>query len=259
MSLESQNLQPERTLARWLAYRRVRADAVLRLFCFPYAGGSATAFRGWDAGLPSKVELCAVQLPGRESRLADAPFTRMVELVGVLAQVLHPVLDRPFALFGHSIGARVAFELARRLRALKMPQPVHLFVSGSHAPHLRDPWGPFHVLPDAQLIQELRGMGGTPEEILEHNDLMRLLLPVLRADFELNETYIFSPNEALDCRISAFSGLNDTTVPREAVEAWREHTRVDFNCRIFDGGHFFIHESRELVLQVLRSNLQAYF
>lgn len=244
--------------SRWFRYRRIDSKTALRLFCFPFAGGSASAFWGWSDKLPREVELCAVQLPGRENRIAERPFTRMVELVETLVDVLVPLLDRPFAFFGHSMGATVAFEVVRRLRALQLPQPVHLFVSGCRAPHLPDPGRRFHLLPDAELIGELRKLEGTTEEVLKNNDLMQLLLPTLRADFELNETYVFRHGKPLDCGISAFCGSDDQTAPFEAVRVWREHTHTAFRFRIFEGRHFFISSSKDQVFEDLSAVLYSY-
>jgi medium-chain acyl-[acyl-carrier-protein] hydrolase len=240
----------------WIQRRHVRPDAALRLFCFPYAGGSAGAFRGWEAELPRDIELCPVQLPGRENRLSTAPLTDMVELVRQLGQVLPSFLDRPCAFFGHSLGARIAFELARHLRSLGLPQPVHLFASGSRAPHLPDSSSPDHDTPDNQLTQKLRELGGTPGEILLCPELMRLLLPTIRADFKMIETCTFTPGRPLSCDLSAFGGLDDEFAAPTSVEAWSQHTSGMFMLRMFEGGHFFIQSSRQEVLADLRVTLR---
>ncbi|HEY1379547.1 MAG TPA: thioesterase domain-containing protein, partial [Gemmataceae bacterium] len=171
---------------RWLAYVRPRPLASVRLFCFPYAGGGASVFRGWADGLPSAVEVCPVQMPGRETRFREPAFTRLPLLIEALAESLYPHLDRPFAFFGHSLGALVAFELARRLRRDGSPEPQHLFVSGSGAPQARDHSGAvIHTRPADEFWQEVGRLNGTPAEVLTDGELRDLLLPTLRADFAL--------------------------------------------------------------------------
>lgn len=245
-------LRTSKPADRWFPYRKPQPEARMRLFCFPFAGGSAAVFRTWSQGLPPAVEVCAVQPPGRERRMSEAPFRRLDALVEAVAEAMEPLLDRPFAFFGHSMGAKVAFELAQRQRHRGRPQPSRLFVSGSRAPHMPDDEPPLHALPDDELIQELHELGGTPREVLDNDELMRLLLPLLRADFEVNETYDPASHEPLDCPLSAFGGLRDPEVPPETVEGWREHTRGAFRRRMFEGHHFFLLEQQqELVAEVL--------
>lgn len=243
-------------LPLWLPYRRPRPDAALRLFCFPYAGGLASAYRAWQADLPPEVEVCAVQLPGRETHWVRPAFTSLPRLVDVLEEVLGPLLDRPYALAGHSMGGTIAFELARRLQARR--PPVHVFVSGTRAPHLPDPRGPRHALPREALVQEIRELGGTPPEVLEHEELMSFVLPLMRADFELNDTHAHLPGPPLECPLSAFGGAHDPIVPAEAVEAWRSYTCGGFRLRMFDGDHFFIHTRHAELLDEVRRELRGH-
>ncbi len=147
-----------------------------------------------------------MQLPGRESRLRDPCFTGLEPLV----QALPPYLDMPYAFFGHSLGALIGFELARALVRESRPGPVHLFVSDHSAPQIQNPDPPIHQLPEPDFIKKLRHLNGTPGEVLQHAELMALLLPVLRADFAINETYVYIPGSLLDCPISAFGGLQDS-------------------------------------------------
>lgn len=250
---------PAGAVERWFPYRQPRPDARLRLFCFPYAGGSAAAFRGWQGELPEAVELWPVQPPGRERRMAEPPFTRLEDLVAALENLLVPLLDRPYALLGHSLGALVAFELMRHLVAIGAPPAVHLVVSGSRAPHLPLPWSsPHHAMPVPQLMERLRELGGTPPEVLEHPELMELILPVVRADFEVLETYSFAAGEPLEVPISAFGARDDPEVSPEAVEAWREHTRGAWHSRLFDGGHFFIQQERQAFLREVGRRLSLH-
>lgn len=239
----------------WVVRPRLNPKAHLRLFCFPYAGGGASVFRTWSEDLPLDVEICSVQLPGRENRLKEPLYTRVSALVETLIQVLQPYMDLPFAFFGHSVGTLVGFELARALRRENAPGPLYLSVSGRQAPQVADSYPPIHHLPEVEFIEELRHFNGTPELVLQHDELMALLLPTLRADFEMNETYVYEPEEPLDCPISAFGGLQDVRVSRESLAAWSVHTRSDFKVRVFPGDHFFIHSARTMVLQALSQDV----
>jgi medium-chain acyl-[acyl-carrier-protein] hydrolase len=240
---------------RWLAYREVNPRARLRLFCFPYAGGGASAYRGWAASLPADVEVCPVQLPGRESRLREPAFDRPELLVAAVADALATHLDLPFAFFGHSMGAMLSFELARELRRRGSAPPLHLFVSGRRAPQVPSREEDIHDLPEPEFLAKLRELNGTPEEVLQHTELMRLLIPVLRADFTVNETYVFRPEEPLDLGISAFGGLGDQEVTREDISGWSEHARGPFRLRMLPGDHFFLHSARDLVTESVARDL----
>jgi len=241
---------------RWLAYREVNPRARVRMFCFPYAGGGASAYRGWAGPLPPDVEVCPVQLPGREGRLRETPFDRPEPLVQALADGLQPYMQGlPFVFFGHSMGAMLSFELARELRRRGQPLPLHLFVSGRSAPQIVDDEEPIHALPEAEFIDKIRELNGTPEEVLQHMELMRLLIPVLRADFAVNETYVYTEQEPFGFGISAFGGLGDKEVTREEVAAWKEHTTGRFRLRMLPGDHFFIHGNRDMVLEALARDL----
>ncbi|MFY9820400.1 MAG: thioesterase II family protein [Thermoanaerobaculia bacterium] len=240
---------------RWLAYREVNPRARLRMFCFPYAGGGASAFRGWASLLPADVEVCPVQLPGRESRLRDQPFSRPEPMIEALADVLQPYMDMPFVFFGHSMGAMIGFELSRELRRRGKKLPFCLFASGRRAPHLPAREEDIHSLPEPEFIAKLRELNGTPEEVLQHAELMKLLLPILRADFAVNETYVYTEEEPLDLALSAFGGLGDKEVTRDDVEAWRQHTRGRFRMRMLPGDHFFVHGAKDLILEAVARDL----
>lgn len=222
------------------------------MFGLPYAGSGATTFRAWLDFLPETVELCPIQLPGRETRMREAPFENVLPLVQALAPALMPLLDRPFVFVGHSMGALIGFELARELRRQNAAAPSHIFVSGRIAPHLPLPRRPFYNRTEPDLIDGLREMGGTPEEVLENAELMKLLIRVLRADFAVNETYGYSAEPPLDCPISSFAGLQDPEVSREPLEAWRIHTTIQFEAQIFPGGHFFLRENNMLIEKLSR-------
>jgi len=245
----------EHALSVWLPYRRPRNKPTIRLFCFAHAGGSAAIFREWNNLLPPHIEVCAIQLPGREARSGEPLRRRMDSIVSELAFVLRPLLDRPFALFGHSLGAKVAFEAARLLCAEHF-HPAHIFVSGSPAPHIDSRTIPLHSLPDSELLEQLRILGGMPADLLNTRELLTWFLPVIRADLEVNETYVFTPGAALSSPMTAFGGAMDSEVPINALEAWREYTSGPFRRRILKGGHFFILEEQSVVTKEIRQDLE---
>jgi medium-chain acyl-[acyl-carrier-protein] hydrolase len=237
---------------------RPRAGPRLRLFCFPYAGGGASIYARWPELLPPGVELAAVQLPGRESRLAEKPYSVLGPLVEKLGEVLAPHMDLPFAFFGHSNGGLMAFELVRLLRRQGRQLPEHLFVGGRPAPQveLTDP--PVHALPHDEFIAALRRFGATPEEVLESAEIMSLVEPLLRADFALGETYVYTPEPPLPVPLSAYGGATDDEVELWQVEAWKEQAGGAFRFETFPGGHFFLHDDRARLLQVLGRELRPH-
>lgn len=239
----------------WVIVPRPNLRARLRLFCFPYGGGGASAFYPWTRMIPAEIELCLVQPPGRESRFREEPYRNMLALVNRLADVLAPWLDVPFTFFGHSNGAIMSFELARRLRRDGRPMPLHLFLSGRQAAHIPNRHPPIHTLAEPAFSEQLRRLGGTPEEILQDTEMMDLVRPLLRADFSLTETYSYTTEPPLGIPISAYGSVDDPDVTVEDVHAWREHTSAAFHARIFPGGHFFLNTERTVVLEVLSREL----
>lgn len=224
----------------WISFRKPGRTSRLRLFCFPYAGAGALIFRTWSDCLPADVDVCPIQLPGRGARLVERPFTRLPPLIEALAQYLAPLLDKPFAFFGHSLGTLVSFELARRIRTQYGLHPVRLFVSAGRAPQIPFRDRSIHTLPDKEFLAELRRLNGTPRELLDHQELMEVMLPLLRADFALYETYAYSIEPPLNCPISAFGGLQDHRVNNSDLDAWRAQTNVSFSLRMFPGDHLFL-------------------
>lgn len=205
--------------------------------------------------MPSFIEVCPVELPGHGQRFAEAPLYQIEPLVRAAAQGLQPYLDRPFALFGHSLGALVSFELARYLRKAGAASPAALFVSGHSAPQLSHYNEPVHSLSDDDLIRRIRGMKGTDDYVLDHPELRALLIPVFRSDFSICETYTFKPDAPLDCPIFAFGGLEDDMVPENEIEAWRVHTSRTFSMQMLPGDHFFINTSRQALQQYIGRDL----
>lgn len=244
----------------WLPYRKPRSTpARVRLFCFPYAGGGASIYRPWQDALPQTIEVCAVQLPGREGRLREAPIAAIETLVPMMADGLAPSLGAgTFAFFGHSMGAILAFELARELRGRGKPLPIHLFPSACPAPHIPDD-DASHSLPDDELVEKLRELGGMSEEVLAHRELMEMILPVFRADAAITETYQHRDEPPLDVPITAFGGLADAKATPADMEAWRRHTQSAFARAMVPGGHFYVREaaSRAPVITTVARVLSA--
>jgi medium-chain acyl-[acyl-carrier-protein] hydrolase len=240
----------------WLPYQKPDSRAAIRLFCFPYAGGNALVYRKWLDGLPSFVEVCPVQLPGRGKRLQEKPLTRLTDVVEAVADAIRPQLDRPFALFGHSMGAMISFELARLLRREGERQPSHLFLSGRRAPQFPRTDPPTFHLPEPEFLEKLRELNGTPAEVLEHEELMRLMIPLLRADFEVVQTYDYVEEPPLNCSISVYGGLQDDEVATDHLKGWRAHTASSFELRMFPGNHFFINTAQPLLMQKIATDLQ---
>ncbi|MDF5710480.1 MAG: thioesterase II family protein [Nostoc sp. S4] len=240
----------------WVTCSQPNPQANLRLFCFPYAGGNSMIFRTWSNNLPRNVEVCAVEYPGRGRQMNSPPITRLEALVKAIAPVILPYLNKPFAFFGHSMGALVSFELTRLLRLEYNLKPFHLFISARRAPQIPPTKPPIHVLPDQELLEELRTLNGTPKAVLENPELMQIFLPVLRADFAVLETYIYTLQQPLECPITVFGGSQDQETKYEALQAWREQTSATFSLQMFDGDHFFIHSHQNLLFKLISQQLQ---
>lgn len=243
---------------RWLVTARPKPDAAVRLFCFPFAGGAASAYRQWGDLVGPEIEVTAVQLPGREMRLREPPFDRVGPLVAAAADVLEGALDaRPYAVFGHSMGALIGFELVREMRRRGRPLPVALVASGRNAPHMppRDPL--MHPLPHDEFVGRLRRFEGTPEAVLEHEELMEMLVPLLRADFAVNEAYDHAPGAPLDLPLLAMGGDADEEVSREGLEAWERYTAGPFDLKVYPGGHFFLNHLAGEVVRDVRQAIRA--
>jgi medium-chain acyl-[acyl-carrier-protein] hydrolase len=234
-----------------LAGHKPNPRAVLRLFCFPYAGGGALVFRDWSEILPKEIDVSAVQLPGRGNRLRESAFKEMPSVVEAVGREIMSLLDRPYAFFGHSMGAIISFELARLLRRSGHAGPTHLFVSGHKAPQVPKTEPFTYNLPDAEFIAELQRLNGTPREVLDHPELMQMMAPLLRADFESIQSYSYKDEPPLECPITALGGLQDPDISRETLEPWREQTTAAFNLRMFPGDHFFLNTDQPRLLRVI--------
>jgi medium-chain acyl-[acyl-carrier-protein] hydrolase len=187
--------------------------------------------------------------------MMEKPFRRMPALVSALTDALLPLLDKPFAFFGHSMGAWISFELARRLQSKHRVEPLHLFVSGAGAPRVPSRELPLYALPEAEFIEAVGGLNGTPRELLESEELMQLMLPILRADFAVCETYTYRNGSILNCPITAFGGLQDRRLHRSDIKAWSEETNSSFHMQMFPGDHFFLHTAAPLLLPLLAAEL----
>ncbi|MCU0532567.1 MAG: thioesterase II family protein [Hydrococcus sp. Prado102] len=239
----------------WIKCSRPNSKANLRLFCFPYAGGGTWSFRDWSDNLPQTIEVCSIELPGRGTQMKSPPFTQLHPLVCAIADALRLYLNKPFAFFGHSMGGLISFEVARLLRKNYGLMPVHLFVSGRRAPQLQPTKSPIHKLPQTAFIEELKNLNGTPSEVLNNHELMELMLPILRADFAVLETYNYTSETPLSCPIAVFGGLQDSEVSYDELEAWREQTSSEFALHLFQGNHFFIHSEQKILLQLIAQNI----
>lgn len=238
----------------WIAYHQPRPLAKVRLFCFAHSGGSASAYRTWAAQLPPEIEVCPIQLPGREKRWMETPIADWRQLLDKLTPLFRSVQDKPFALFGHSLGSVVAFEVARELRRKGFPAPVRLFASAGRAPVLRKP-GTMHELPDDQFIEEVFSIGGTPEAVMQSKELLELIMPMLRGDFTLIGTYRYVQDAPFDFPITAFGGTTDPRANREQLEAWGQETAAGFDCEIFPGGHFYLRDVEPDLLKGIAARL----
>lgn len=239
----------------WLVGPEPDQRVELRLFCLPFAGGAASVYRPWQRAAPPHLQVCPVELPGRGRRFAEPPYPRMTPLVAALAGALDDVLDRPYAVFGHSMGGLVGYELVRQLRDRGRPLPLHLFVSGIAPPGSRPLRPDLHAATDADVKRRLRELNGTPPELLENTELMDLMLPTLRADFSVLETYEHRESSPLDVPLTVFGGRSDPEVEPSRLHAWRHHAGAGYHVEIFDGDHFFVQTAGERVLASIVSTL----
>jgi medium-chain acyl-[acyl-carrier-protein] hydrolase len=243
----------------WFPFRRSSPDSKVRLFCLPPAGGGASLYREWPKLFPASIEVCAIQLPGRERRCAEAPIARLPPIVAAVASAMLPLLDLPFAIFGHSMGGLIAFEVARQL-GKGSQSPLHTFISATSAPHHPDT-DPIHQLSDEAILAKLRRPGsGYAEEILGSAELMELFLPVLRADAALTETYCGSKAvvmEPLACAVTVFIGTHDLVVLPERARDWRAYTHGPFREVVVPGGHDFLTTESPRITQTIASTLRV--
>jgi medium-chain acyl-[acyl-carrier-protein] hydrolase len=245
------------TASPWFVRFRPVAAPRARLFCFPYAGGTSRTYARWASIVPSDIEVCAVELPGRGTRIRHRPlFTNMSSLIEDLSTALERESDLPFLFFGHSLGALVAFLCTRRLRERGSRIAEHLFVSARAAPHASNPDACVASMDDPAFVSHLRKRGGMAPQILAEPELMSLLLPIIRADFVLLDSYAYVDAPPLPCPITAWGGTQDDCVKPMALSEWGMHTTGQFQVELFEGGHFFL--DQPAVLERLARALESY-
>ena len=242
------------TPERWVVRFGGRPNPVRRLFCFPHAGGAATTYRGWPDVVPADVEVCALQLPGRERRLREEPIADFTEAAAAIFDAVEPLLDLPFVVFGHSMGALLGFDFARRAQ-LANRGPERLVVSGRSAPCCHEPDDRIGHLDDAGFMAWLAKAGGTPPEVLANDAMMELLLPALRADISICETYIHHSEPKLRCPITALGGSADQGVQAAQLAGWADETTGPFDLAIVAGDHFFVRD-RHAVMAALATTFR---
>ncbi|WP_433125690.1 thioesterase II family protein [Micromonospora sp. CA-240977] len=240
---------------RWAVTWRPAPRAAMRLFCLPHAGGGAATFRRWAQLLAPDIEVVAIRLPGRESRLAERPCQRIDQLVPALVRDLEPWLYKRHAWFGHSMGAGVAFEVCRLMRRLDLPPAERLIVAAAPAPQLPRREPPVHDAPVGDLLGRLRELNGTSAEVLDELPMLMPLIPMLRADFALAENHAYRPEHPLRLPISVYGGTADESVNDEELAAWRHQSSLDTSVRLFDGGHFFVHDADGAVPHAVATDL----
>lgn len=231
---------------KWLPFGDGGDNCALRLFCFAFAGGTASYFNSWRRYLPAGVALCPVELPGHGTRFSEDPVTDTDRLIPALSEAIAGKLDQPFAFFGHSLGALIAYLAARYLREHHDRIPSHLFISGHRAPHRSSPEPYRHLMSDAELSKDVETLGGTVPEISQNREFMRIVLPLMRADFRLTECYRHQESDPLDFPVTAYAGDADTEVPPIEIEHWKLIVGKSFRSRIFAGGHFYLNDPRVL-------------
>lgn len=231
-------------------------EARARLVCLPHAGGSASYFLPLAHALGGRVDVLAAQYPGRQDRRGEPCIDEMGALADAAFDALRPYLDRPVALFGHSMGATLGFELVRRIEADPTASAVRLFASGRRAP--ARPGGPLvHLFDDDRLLAELASLDGTDARVLGDEELMRSALPAIRADYKAAETYRPAGAVRLDCPVTALAGASDLKVTLDDVRAWEHHTTAGFELCVFDGGHFFLAHHWEAIVRLVTERLHA--
>jgi medium-chain acyl-[acyl-carrier-protein] hydrolase len=242
----------------WFQCRKPNPRARLRLLCFPYAGGGVSVFRAWPDLLPAEIEVWAIQLPGHDGRLREPIPEDLQTLALAAADGLGPLLDTPFACFGHSMGALLAFEFARQLRRRGLAGPMQLFVSARRAPQLPRTDAPLHTLPEVPFIEMLRQRyNGIPAAILAEPELLQLFLPMLRADFKMIETYQYRDEAPLECPISVFGAARDQWAVQADLAAWQMQTSSTFKMQIFPGGHFYLQTELPQLLAAVAEDLSV--
>lgn len=239
---------------QWVVIPRPAPNAKLRLFCFPYAGGSASTFFSWAENMPPEIELCAIEPPGRHSRIDEPIPNTMDEMVNDVTPALIPYLDRPFAMFGHCLGSILMFEVTRRLIDDHHQQPIYLFASGAPPPH-RYLVPNFHARSNEEFLHVLQAIGLAQPEVLADPDIVRTMLPMVRADFDIASKYKLDGATGIDVPITTFAADSDVFAPPKIVEQWRLETHSYFASHTFSGGHYFLVPERLAMTQIIAAQM----
>ena len=240
----------------WIRRYHRASENAIGLVCFPHAGGSASFYLPVSRALTPTTDVLAVQYPGRQDRRAEQCIDDVRTLAQHAAEALGDYTRRPLALFGHSLGASVAFETARVLEHQQGRAPAYLFVTGRRAPsRQRDERA--HLQDDSGLIEELRRLDGTESNVLGDDEMLRAVLPAVRSDYRAAETYRYEPGPPLSCPITVLISDTDPKVTLDEAQAWSEHTSGVFECRVFTGGHFFITQHQAELLDIIVSRLST--
>ncbi|MGK5440467.1 thioesterase II family protein [Micromonospora sp. URMC 105] len=249
-------MTPSADPALWLRRFHPAAEDAVRLVCLPHAGGSASFFFPMSRALAPRVQVLAVQYPGRQDRRREDNVADLHLLADQVFAALAATPQRPLALFGHSLGAVLAYEVALRMREAGLPDPVRLFASARRAPsRYRDER--VHRLGDADIIEQLRRLSGTHADTLADPDLIQLILPAVRSDYRAIETYRHRPEAVLDCPVTVLTGADDPVVSADEAADWRRHTTGEIDVHTFPGGHFFLVDHAPAVTELLARSLTA--
>jgi pyochelin biosynthesis protein PchC len=238
----------------WIRRYKPCEASGLRLICFPHAGGAASYFFWLAQALAPHIEVLALQYPGRQDRRREKCVDNIPELVDRVGNALRGSIDGPFAFFGHSMGAVVAFEVTRRLQADSAGLPLRLFVSGRRAPSCRRTEA-IHKRGDVALIEEVRRLGGTDPRILGDEEVLAGMLSLIRTDYMAAETYVYDPGPPLECPLTVLAGDNDPHATPAEVSAWRDFSTAEVDVRVFAGGHFYLTEYKPQVAEIITSSL----
>lgn len=235
---------------------RRNPDADVRLFCFPHSGAGASVFNDWHTLAPSCIEICPIQLPGRGTSFRETPIDNIEPLIDMLLHDIVDYMDKPFAFFGHSLGALLAYELTRNIASVSHHLPIHLFISAYRAPHLPNEGRMLHKLEHEELLAEIVALNGVPKELMKEPELVRYFMSVIRADLAVCETYVFRNSQPLPVSFTVYGGDTDPRAQSSELAPWRELCACEFDMKIFAGGHFYIESCRkELVDNIARALL----
>jgi surfactin synthase thioesterase subunit len=255
VNLETQGVLSESADLSFVRLHRPTAPPRVRLYCLPYAGGSAHLFQSWGDILPADIASVGIEYPGHGKRFSELAIDRIDFLANRLVRALTDLPCGPYALFGHSMGALAAFEMAHQLASRGGPLPILLIVSGHGSPSVPSTDHPVHASSDAEFLARLRELNATPPEVLETPELLELMMPMLRADFRAAETYVPANRPKLGVPIVAYGGLSDPDVSRDQLLAWADETTDRCTVRMFPGDHFFLRTARDKVVTTLARDL----